>query len=434
MGGGASRLKSDSYSHKVDHVVPILNPIEADDGKPHHKRRGTLGRDPHSNVVVHSQLSKSFSVDPAAASNIPLGMCTDEELLAEVARRQLDIQKKITESLVREHYEFLNQIGKGASGLVTRVKNRQTGQEFACKTVHKDKQMNDLESMMTEIDIMKRVRHRHIVCMYELYETPRSLWIILELVTGGTLHNYLMTVNNYTEAMCAKHLHQMLQGIHYLHSLGIIHRDLKVENVLLQKVGDTLECKIADFGLSAILAIGENGYDAHHSVKRKHFNLCTELWGTKEYFAPELIDRAYGPQVDMWSLGCIAFEMLSGEPTFPLKNFRNERMLYDAIKRGAYNMDTAVWAEVSTNAKDFVKGLLTVKPSRRLCATEALQHKWMKTVLGEEAAELNRALSGFKENYTKNFESERKLKKVGSRYHLDVTSTSDCDGDTKENK
>lgn len=73
----------------------------------------------------------------------------------------------------------------------------------------------------------------------------------------------------------------MLQGVHYLHSLGIIHRDLKVENILLQKVGNQLEVKIADFGLSAICAVGENGYDADHSVKRKKYNQCTELWGTK---------------------------------------------------------------------------------------------------------------------------------------------------------
>ncbi|CAE7423175.1 CPK25, partial [Symbiodinium microadriaticum] len=110
----------------------------------------------------------------------------------------------------------------------------------------------------------------------------------------------------------------MLHGVHYLHSLGIIHRDLKVENILLHKVGDHLEVKIADFGLSAICELGAAGYDAEHSVKRKRYSACRELWGTKEYFAPELIRRAYGPQVDMWSLGCIAYEMLAGCPAFSL--------------------------------------------------------------------------------------------------------------------
>jgi hypothetical protein len=140
-------------------------------------RRASLGRDPNSNLKVHSQLSQSFSLDPQASKNVPLSLASDEDLLAEVARRKLDIHKKVTESLVQETYEFLGPIGKGASGVVTKVRHRQNHQEFAMKTVHKDAEMNDLESMLTEIDIMKRVRHRHIVCMYELYEVNKQTYI-----------------------------------------------------------------------------------------------------------------------------------------------------------------------------------------------------------------------------------------------------------------
>ena len=216
------------------------------------KRRSNMSHEVLSDIKVHSMISSSFSVDHGAAMLTPLGEVSDEELLAEVARRRLDIHHNITDSLVRETYEFCENIGKGASGEVMRVKHHQSGESFACKIVKKDNHMNDLDSMLTEIDIMKRVRHRHVVCMYELYEvrivtlfniilfdapitqSPKCLWIILELVTGGTLHQYLLNVEDYTEELAARHVRQMLQGIHYLHSLGIVHRDIKVENILLQ--------------------------------------------------------------------------------------------------------------------------------------------------------------------------------------------------------
>jgi serine/threonine protein kinase len=299
------------------------------------------------------------------------------------------------------------------------------------------------------------------------------------MVTGGSLHSFLMSAGDeYSEVMAGRHIKQMLEGVHYLHSLGIIHRDLKVENILLQRVGTQLEVKIADFGLSAICAIGVGGYDAEHSVKRKKYNSCTELWGTKvcfhaarsesllfqqEYFAPELIDRAYGPQVDMWSLGCIAYEMLAGEPAFSLKlasslltfllltlfrKCRKEHILFDKIRRGEYSMQLGylcslsphphpslphrVWNEISPTGRDFVKSLLCVKPTRRLCATEALNHPWIieASTHVESSTEDNappppgapllkqQSLRNVADNYRRNFAEDRKLKKGGSRFNL----------------
>jgi serine/threonine protein kinase len=112
---------------------------------------------------------------------IPLGECSDEQLLAEVARRNLDLHDKITDAMVRETYEMGKILGHGASGQVYLATHRITGKKFACKVVKKNSSMNDAQSMSTEIEIMKRVRHRHIVSMYELYETPKCLWIILEV-------------------------------------------------------------------------------------------------------------------------------------------------------------------------------------------------------------------------------------------------------------
>lgn len=163
----------------------------------------------------------------------PLGEVSDESLLAEVARRHLDIHDKITDSMVKETYAVGKVLGHGASGEVYNVTHKITGKQFACKVVKKNANMNDAQSMSTEIEIMKRIRHRHIVSMYELYETPKCLWIILELVDGGDLYHFLANATNYSEVVAARMMRQVLSGVHYLHSLGVVHRDLKLDNILL---------------------------------------------------------------------------------------------------------------------------------------------------------------------------------------------------------
>lgn len=208
---------------------------------------------------------------------IALGECTDEQLLAEVARRKLDLHDKITDTLVKETYDLTTVLGHGASGQVLMATHRQNGKKYACKVVRKDSNINDAQSMSTEIEIMKRIRHRHVVSMYELYETPKCLWMVLELVLGGDLHHFLAKVEQYTEVMAARHIRQILQGIHYLHSQGIVHRDLKLENILLSDDSINCDIKIADFGLSALVRLGD-GYDPEESSKRKRYKELKEVF------------------------------------------------------------------------------------------------------------------------------------------------------------
>jgi serine/threonine protein kinase len=186
--------------------------------------------------------------------------------------------------------------------------------------------MNDASSMATEIEIMKRVRHRHVVSLVELYESPSCLWLILELIEGGDLRTLLAQHSHYSEAMASRHMRQLLEGIHYLHSRGVVHRDIKLDNILLNiphtagghrdsnaanahssshgqrgsaRAGghhhptedpNEGEVKIADFGLSALIQVGTKGYDPQESGKRKRYNKLHDRWGTPMFYAPELID------------------------------------------------------------------------------------------------------------------------------------------------
>mmetsp|Transcript_25775 Transcript_25775/g.55724 ORF Transcript_25775/g.55724 Transcript_25775/m.55724 type:complete len:407 (+) Transcript_25775:196-1416(+) len=328
-------------------------------------------------IKIHSVVSSELDYDHDRAMAIPLGEVSDEQLLAEVARRHIDLHDKITDSLVKETYEIGRVLGHGASGKVYAVTHKQTGQAFACKVVKKNSSMNDAQSMSTEIEIMKRIRHRNIVSMYELYETPKCLWIILELVDGGDLHHYLAHTAAYNEVMAAKQFRQILAGLHYLHSLGVVHRDLKLDNILLHGSGATADLKIADFGLSALVRLDEDGYDAGESSKRKNYRKLNDMWGTKEYFAPEVVEMAYGPQADVWALGCVLYEMLCGEQAFPVHEGDKEKTFYDRIRKGDYDLSKPVWKKISREARDLISKMLVVDAEKRLSASEALLHPWI---------------------------------------------------------
>ena len=225
----------------------------------------------------------------------------------------------MTADLVARYYHFESILGYGASGKVYLVWRRDTLEKFACKVIKKNDTMNDAESMNTEIEIMKRVRHAHIVTMYELFESSQCLWLILELVEGTGLRGGLANKSSYTEWTAARLVKQMLEALHYLHSRGVIHRDLKIDNILLlgDKDDDDNTIKLTDFGLSAYVKPGTRGYDLEDSGKRKAYTGLNQLWGTPTHYAPELIDRSYGPQADMWSLGCVVYEMVTGYEAFP---------------------------------------------------------------------------------------------------------------------
>jgi serine/threonine protein kinase len=266
-------------------------------------------------VKVHSELSTDLDFDHAKAMDRPLKDCTDEELISELARRKVDIQHKVTLDLVARYYHFEAVLGHGASGKVYLVTHRSSGERFACKVIKKDGNMNDAESMNTEIEIMKRIRHQHVVTLYELFESAKCMWLIMELVNGTGLRGGLANNSHYSEATAARFVQQMLSALNYLHSRGVIHRDFKIDNILLTGDAETGNVKIADFGLSALVRPGTDGY-GDDSEKRKKYTGLTHMWGTPTHYAPELIDRAYGPQADMWSCGCAIYEMLTGCEAF----------------------------------------------------------------------------------------------------------------------
>jgi serine/threonine protein kinase len=209
-----------------------------------------------------------------------------------------------------------------------------------------------------EIDIMKKLKHPHIVQLLDLFETKDNLYLVLELVEGGELFDRIVERGHYSERDAADIVKQMLQGTQYMHDNGVAHRDLKPENVLCGGPEGTI-VKIADFGLS------------------KDFGgaaLQTAL-GTPGYVAPEVLSgNPYDSAVDLWSIGVITYVLLCGFTPFYAEN---QRELFEQILSADFSFPSPEWDEISDSAKDFINHLLVVSPNERLTADTALEHPWI---------------------------------------------------------
>uniref|UniRef100_A0A674MDW9 Calcium/calmodulin-dependent protein kinase IV n=1 Tax=Takifugu rubripes TaxID=31033 RepID=A0A674MDW9_TAKRU len=224
----------------------------------------------------------------------------------------------------------------------------------------------DRKIVRTEIGVLLRLSHPNIIQLKEIFETDTDIALVLELVTGGELFDRIVERGYYSERDAAHVIKQILEAVAYLHENGVVHRDLKPENLLYADLSLDAPLKIADFGLSKII-------DDQVTMK----TVC----GTPGYCAPEILrGNAYGPEVDMWSVGVILYILLCGfEPFF---DPRGDQYMYSRILNCDYEFVSPWWDEVSLNAKDLVSKLIVLDPRQRLNVREALDHPW---VLGKAA-------------------------------------------------
>ena len=232
-----------------------------------------------SDVAVHSSLSTEIDFDHSNALTDILEDCTDEQLFAEIAKRRVDQQHIEIADQIRKKYLFESIIGKGSSGVVHLVSVKETGVRYACKVLEK-KGINDAASINTEVEIMRKVKHENIVELHEVFESPLCLWLIMELTCSNGLRGIMQKLHCISEEVACRLIMQLMEGVHYLHSEGIIHRDLKIDNILFNGDVETGTVKIADFGLSAQVALGNMGYHPTDSSKRKTYTGIHDRWGT----------------------------------------------------------------------------------------------------------------------------------------------------------
>uniref|UniRef100_A0AAX7V1F7 Protein kinase C n=1 Tax=Astatotilapia calliptera TaxID=8154 RepID=A0AAX7V1F7_ASTCA len=254
--------------------------------------------------------------------------------------------QKILPRLGISDFTFLQVLGKGSFGKVMLARLNGRDRVFAVKVLKKDiiLQDDDVECTMTEKRVLSLARcHPYLTQLYCCFQTPDRLFFVMEFVNGGDLMFHIQKSRKFEEGRARFYTAEITSALMFLHSKGIIYRDLKLDNVLLDKDG---HCKLADFGMCK-----EGIFEG---VATGTF--C----GTPDYIAPEILqEMLYGPSVDWWALGVLLYEMLSGHAPFEAEN---EDDLFESI----LNEEIVYASWLSTEAVNILKALLTKNPARRL--------------------------------------------------------------------
>ena len=269
--------------------------------------------------------------------------------------------------LLADAYELFETLGAGAHGEVRRARERASGHPCAIKVIRVQKLGQDprvrLSHLAREAELLRKLDHPGIIRLLDVFEGDCLLCLVMELVEGGDLFDRVIARQRLSEDSARELTRNVLQAVAYLHDEDVVHRDLKLENILMVDRVDDTRVKLTDFGLAAKLNVD---------------GLRT-FCGTPQYFAPEVLQRRntvyglgrYGREADMWSVGVILYILLSGTPPF-----RQDR-LEQQISQGAFDFTHRVWDAVSRDAKDLIEGLITVDVRGRLTARQALQHRWL---------------------------------------------------------
>lgn len=313
----------------------------------------------------------------------------------------------------KDKYVLGRSLGEGITGCVKEVYAKGTKEKYAMKSINLariDKaQMKELE---TEINLLKQLDHPNIIRIYEVYKSKRNIHIVMELLSGGELASRVLK----TERQIQDVVYQLLSACKYWHSRGIVHRDLKLENIMFASKEQTSNVKVIDFGLGTTFATnvyraqssggsslrstnsidsdksnksrkssprrGSNshnsstyslGYGKDQLSETKRMLLSTV--GTAFYMSPEIVSGSgYTEACDLWAIGVITFMLITLKPPFP---GASEKQIFKNLVYGSPNYNSSRWSKVSPEAKKFVKALLRTNPDDRMSADDALGHEWL---------------------------------------------------------
>ena len=272
---------------------------------------------------------------------------------------------------ITHFYEIIKKIGEGGYGKIYKVKNKESGDIRAMKQIMKSK-IPDIEKFQNEIKILSMVDHPNIVRLFEVIEDDKYFNLFQELCTGGELLSKVK--KPLKEKEIAKIFKQIMSAIAYCHEKGIVHRDMKLENILFATESEDSPIKIIDFGLSVLLGKKETKNENETADLKKYgYKRMTTKVGTIYYMSPEVIKGNYDEKCDIWACGVILYTLLSGYPPF---NGQTDKDIYNMISKMNFDFEQPVWKNVSKYAKELIKKMLSPAKSR-YTAEEVLNSKWL---------------------------------------------------------
>ncbi|KAK6976944.1 serine/threonine-protein kinase DCLK1 [Biomphalaria glabrata] len=319
-----------------------------------------------TNESAFSSISKNSVITPPTKSSSGLS-CARQSLQLKSEDKSLDKEtfdasKVDMPMTLTNKYEIGTLIGTGNFAFVLECKDKKTKRKFALKIINKDTCKGKEKMLDNEVRILRCVKHPNIIRLIEDFSNQHQIFYVMELVKGGDLFDAIASsTTKYTEEDASGMLYNLASALEYLHSIHIVHRDVKPENILIREHEDgTKSLKLGDFGLAT-------------EVNGPLYTVC----GTPTYVAPEVIsETGYGVKIDVWSAGVITYILLCGFPPFSSPT-DNQDELFDLIMGGHFDFISPYWDEVTTSAKNLISGMLSINPENRLSASQVLEHPWV---------------------------------------------------------
>ena len=293
--------------------------------------------------------------------------CTNSEEDHDKSQIRRQNKRRVTESKnkdIRKNYEFISMLGNGSFGKVRLYRDKNYKELlFAIKTLKKEGITSYHFSLLKqEVDILSNMDHPNIVKYFGIFEDDYFIHIVMEYLKGQDLSK-IISLKNYTdfnENQMGQIIHQLLKALSFIHSKNIIHRDIKPENILFSDKRNIFSLKLIDFGLATF----------QEQEKKKA--------GTPMYMSPEMVDGNGTYVSDIWSVGVVVYQMVTGKLPFDGGENDENQILYEHIKNDEYNKEKLNNVECSEDVKDFIDKALQKDIKKRMTVQEALNHPWIK--------------------------------------------------------